>query len=304
MLLGRFATACLGLPVPVALVVACGGEPAETPGSQVIDRSEDTAAEFQALSMAEDVSAEDWFALAQRARAGGDVETAGSALDLAEADLPRLQLSLERARIEVAAGRIGEAVAIIQAMADSGFSAVSLVTEDAVLGQLAGNFNFDSLIETLSRAAYPCLYDDAFRDFDFWLGEWDVHVASGQFAGTNDVRAVEAGCAISEHWSSASGSTGSSINFLDKTTGEWVQVWNSENGAQISIRGGLTDEGMRLEGHLHTVANGSTLPFRGLWTLLEDGRVRQFFEQSTDGGETWAPWFEGFYTRRSEPPTE
>jgi len=31
---------------------------------------------------------------------------------------------------------------------------------------------------------------------------------------------------------------------------------------------------------------------------LPDGRVRQFFEQSTDGGETWTTWFEGFYTRK------
>ena len=32
----------------------------------------------------------------------------------------------------------------------------------------------------------------------------------------------------------------------------------------------------------------------------EYGRVRQYFEQSNDGGETWVPWFEGFYTRTSE----
>ena len=32
---------------------------------------------------------------------------------------------------------------------------------------------------------------------------------------------------------------------------------------------------------------------------MDDGRVRQFFEQSNDEGETWSPWFEGFYTRQS-----
>jgi len=45
------------------------------------------------------------------------------------------------------------------------------------------------------------------------------------------------------------------------------------------------------------VSNGVTAPFRGLWTPQPDGRVRQFFEQSDDGGKTWKPWFEGFYTR-------
>ncbi len=54
---------------------------------------------------------------------------------------------------------------------------------------------------------------------------------------------------------------------------------------------------MLLVGKIHYLTNSTTQDFRGLWTLLPDGRVRQFFEQSDDGGETWAPWFEGFYTR-------
>jgi hypothetical protein len=91
-----------------------------------------------------------------------------------------------------------------------------------------------------------------------------------------------------------------SINYLDKTTDEWVQIWNASGGSQINIRGGLTADGMALSGTIHYVANGTTAPFRGLWTPLEDGRVRQYFEQSNDGGKTWVPWFEGFYTRRQE----
>ena len=79
--------------------------------------------------------------------------------------------------------------------------------------------------------------------------------------------------------------------------GEWVQIWNDASGGQINIRGGMTDDGMLLSGTIHTVADGTTMPFRGLWTPLPDGRVRQFFEQSSDDGVTWAPWFEGFYTR-------
>lgn len=38
----------------------------------------------------------------------------------------------------------------------------------------------------------------------------------------------------------------------------------------------------------------------GEWTVTTaDGRVRQFFEESTNGGESWTTWFEGFYTRQS-----
>lgn len=149
-------------------------------------------------------------------------------------------------------------------------------------------------------APTPCIDNLRFAEFDFWVGEWDVHTADGTFAGSNSISRQESGCVLVEKWAGAGGSTGMSINYFDGASGEWVQAWHAAGGSQIDIRGGLTDEGMLLVGKIHYVANEATQDFRGLWTLLPDGRVRQFFEQSNDGGETWAPWFEGFYTRKTD----
>lgn len=148
---------------------------------------------------------------------------------------------------------------------------------------------------------FPCNEDSRYAEFDFWVGEWEVHDGDGNLAGTNRISRDEKGCVLIEQWVGASGVTGQSINYRDGVTGEWVQVWNSAPGVQINIRGGLTDDGMLLVGTVHYLSNDTTQDFRGLWTLLEDGRVRQFFEQSPDGGETWNPWFEGFYTRKQAP---
>ena len=148
-----------------------------------------------------------------------------------------------------------------------------------------------------TQQQFPCEDDAAFTAFDFWVGEWDVHTADGTYAGHNRISKSERGCVMLEKWSGASGGTGMSINYLDHGSGEWVQIWNAAGGTQIDIRGGMTEDGMLLVGRIHYIANSATADFRGLWTPLEDGRVRQFFEQSNDGGETWAPWFEGFYTR-------
>ncbi len=145
----------------------------------------------------------------------------------------------------------------------------------------------------------PCMADDDFSAFDFWLGEWDVHTGDGTLAGRNTISEVHNGCLITESWRGAQGSVGTSINYLDRMSGEWVQIWNDAGGSQINIRGGLTDDGMLLVGKIHYISNGTTADFRGLWTPLSDGRVRQFFEQSVDGGETWTTWFEGFYTKRA-----
>ena len=157
----------------------------------------------------------------------------------------------------------------------------------------------DDSATAASAGASPCEQDDRFREFDFWVGEWNVRDGDGTLQGENSITREEQGCVLVERWRGASGSTGMSINYLDRKTDEWVQIWHAAGGYQIDIRGGLTVDGMLLRGTIHYVGTGQTAPFRGLWTPLPDGRVRQFFEQSNDDGATWEPWFEGFYSRQS-----
>ena len=248
-----------------------------------------------------DASAEQWFELATQARAGDDLKVAGKALEKAqESGIPPIRASVEKSRQLVVADNVDAAVAELRAIFEQGFTAVTFLTGDAVINSMAGQPAYDALIAEMNVQAFPCAHQEGFNDFDFWVGEWEVHLANGTPAGFNVIKKEEEGCVLIERWSSASGGTGMSINYLDKVTDEWVQVWNASGGSQINIRGGLTDEGMELTGTIHYVANGTTAPFRGLWTPLEDGRVRQYFEQSSDGGETWVPWFEGFYTRQEE----
>jgi len=155
----------------------------------------------------------------------------------------------------------------------------------------------DESAASSSAQTYPCEQRDEFDEFDFWVGDWEVHVANGTYAGKNKIEKSQAGCALIENWLGAAGNPGMSINYFDVANGEWVQVWSSAGGVQIDIRGGLTDDGMLLVGQINYVSNNLSAPFRGLWTLLPDGRVRQFFEQYDEDSESWAPWFEGFYTK-------
>ena len=242
--------------------------------------------------------AAEWYQRAVAERQAEDFDAAWGALEEAERlGFSPIRVSFEKARLYAVAGDTDAAVAALEAIAASGFTAVGIIEGDPILGTLAGHPAFDALVADLAVKAYPCAYDEAFSAFDFWVGDWVVHDGSGVMQGTNAITRDERGCVLTEKWTSATGGTGMSINFLDRITGEWVQVWNSEGGSQIQIRGGMTDEGMLLVGTLHNVSAGTTFPFRGLWTPLPDGRVRQFFEQSNDG-ETWVPWFEGFYTRQ------
>ena len=217
--------------------------------------------------------------------------------DAPAAPVSPLQAALSNAREAARANDPDAAVAELQKMVDGGFTNVAFITSDTDIATLTGHPAYDKMIADMTVAAYPCEYDERFSEFDFWIGKWDVHVAAGTLAGHNEIKREQRSCVLTENWINTSGSGGMSINYVDKITGEWVQVWNDASGSQINIRGGMTEEGMLLTGTIHYVADAQTQAFRGLWTPLEDGRVRQYFEYSDDDGKTWVSWFEGFYSR-------
>lgn len=162
---------------------------------------------------------------------------------------------------------------------------------------LAAALTLTSLAGLPAQAATPPCAEGPYRQFDFWVGEWDVRDAEGKTAGVNRVTSEENGCVIIEHWSSAQGGHGQSYNYYDPATQEWNQLWIGL-GILLHMAGGFNDGSMRLEGPLQYLTQDRTTTLRGTWTALPDGRVRQLFEESTDGGKTWAPWFDGYYTRR------
>ncbi|MCK0069830.1 hypothetical protein [Kordiimonas laminariae] len=144
----------------------------------------------------------------------------------------------------------------------------------------------------------PCQSDPHFRDFDFWLGNWEVKSrANGKVAGNNSITSIENGCAVFESWKSATGGTGISTNHYNPLTKKWRQVWLSAGSYSIDIEGGLENGAMHLVGHIWYYTNNTSFPIRGTWTPNEDGTVRQLFEQYNPSTEKWDLWFDGIYTR-------
>ena len=282
----------------ITALSACSRKQGTADAPETLKSSFDPTVEYDAIENGNAENVQAWYDLAVRARTAGDTATASIALTrAAELQMSPIRIGLEKARIYVSNEDNRAALDELQKVSDSGFTAVSVITSDPVLNQLSGQSEYDELVARMSIQAYPCKHRDKFSEFDFWLGEWDVHTANGSYAGKNRIEKAQAGCVLVENWVSVTGVPGMSMNYFDISSNEWVQVWSGAGGTQIVIRGGLSDEGLLLEGQINYVANGTSAPFRGLWTPLPDGRVRQFFEQSSDGGETWAPWFEGFYTR-------
>lgn len=120
----------------------------------------------------------------------------------------------------------------------------------------------------------PCLAG-AYRQFDFWIGAWNVFNPAGVQVGTNTVTGELDGCLIAEHWTGAGGVRGRSINTYDAETGQWHQTWVTANTiGHLRMAGGLVDGEMVLRGVRESVFG---FPFFDdfTWTVLSPDRVRQ-----------------------------
>ncbi len=149
-------------------------------------------------------------------------------------------------------------------------------------------------LQAAPSPAVPCTAPE-YRQFDFWLGDWDVTNPAGKPAGHNRVTSEFGGCVLQEHWTGAGGSVGSSFNIYDPVRKVWHQTWVDNSGTLLEIEGGLKDGSMVMMGE-QLQPDGKKLLNRITWTP-KGGKVRQFWETSADGGKTWATSFDGLYAK-------
>ena len=139
----------------------------------------------------------------------------------------------------------------------------------------------------------PACADERFRQFDFWLGEWEVRTADGKVAGTNRISRALDGCVVLEEYATPSGFAGKSFNIFDKSRGVWHQTWVDNSGLLLDLEGGLVDGSMVLAGEV-SGADGAKRQQRISWTPNADGTVRQLWESKVASGE-WQVVFDGTY---------
>jgi hypothetical protein len=161
---------------------------------------------------------------------------------------------------------------------------------------------FLALTSPLSAQAAPpkqACTDATYRAFDYWAGDWEVTDSAGKTVyGKNRITLEEQGCMLREQWAGSRGGTGQSLNFYDPLLRTWRQVWVGSDGQVLDIRGAPVDGAMRLEGD-GPMPGGKVVRHRATWTKMPDGRVRQFWEQSSDAGATWTVAFDGWYRKGS-----
>lgn len=104
-------------------------------------------------------------------------------------------------------------------------------------------------------------------------------------------------CVLQENWLGAGRRVeGKSYNFYDPAENRWHQTWVDNQGGFLMLSGGLVGDSMQMSGE--SSEGGESVRNRLTWTPLPDGRVRQLWEASANGGKSWRATFDGYYERR------
>lgn len=290
----------LGAPVQFACAQATTAAKLEK--AQALAAAKDfagAAALYRQIVEQEPGNGRAWYALGQALHLQGQYAEAVEAYMKAD----ELYFLPPRTRYNLACayamgGNKNMALRTLEQAVSAGFSQVQLLQTDSDLASLREAPQFDAIVEAADRKARPCEYDPKYREFDFWIGEWEVFNPQGQKVGENVIRKTTNGCMLLENWTSAFGGVGKSMNFYDAAEKKWKQVWINGTGGISPYEGQFTEGAMRFAGY-QIQPDGQKYLFKMAFTPNADGSVRQYIEQSTDSGTTWAVWFDGVYKKKA-----
>jgi hypothetical protein len=158
-----------------------------------------------------------------------------------------------------------------------------------------------SLIATAQAKPSPCDTRAESRQFDFWVGDWDVVATkANKPAGVSHIERAIGNCVIWENWTSlgTSGYAGKSYNAYNPNLKRWEQFWVDNAGDAIFFYGNLKDGVMDFYTDEIPQPDGTRLKRHLQFFNLGSDKVRQYSQGSTDGGQTWKAEYDLTYIRK------
>ena len=210
------------------------------------------------------------------------------------------------AAVYASMGETDKAFDQLAAAVKQGYKQPDQMSTDPDLQSIRGNARFMVLIEQAKHNQAPCDYKAEDRQFDFWVGDWEVvPTQGGGPAGISHIERTIGDCVIWENWTSLgnAGYIGKSYNIYNADFKRWEQFWVDNQGGMIHFYGNLTGDIMDLYTDEIPQGDGTSLKrhlqFFNLGPdMHRPDKVRQFSQGSTDGGKTWNVEYDLTYNRK------
>lgn len=160
------------------------------------------------------------------------------------------------------------------------------------------------LISVQSLVAQKPCSNPVYRQFDFWLGEWDAFGVNGKKAGDSKISLILDSCIILEEWASANVTqgiryAGKSFNTYNNNTKQWQQTWVDNVGGSTEFLTGKFENDKIIFQTGSFLFSKDTMAIRKLtFYNLGKEKVRQHGEISKDDGRTWTTEYDLEYRRK------
>ncbi len=151
--------------------------------------------------------------------------------------------------------------------------------------------------DLLGAVPRPCVAPEH-REFDFWVGKWNIRNPAGVIASTSVITSELDGCVVMEDFIGNGGLQGRSLNIYDARDDRWYQAFVDNVLGNYRIAGNAAPDSMLMTGtqQVFRFATGD-FPIRSsriVWADNPDGTVRQTFFETFDGGPEQVT-FNGLY---------
>ena len=297
----RFACTLLLLSISSS---AAAQAPALTKADELFQarRWADAEAAYIAILAGDSTASMAWYRLGRLSLEGkNDPRTALTRFQAAlrHGFMPAYFANLGIARAHTMLGQSNDAIAILEKLANNSFSQPDAITGDSIFARLASHAKYVGIVQQMKRNVEPCEHMPEARQFDFWIGSWDVFAPNGGMQlGTNRIEKMLRGCALQENWTDRNNRDGKSLNFFDPQEKTWRQIWVADNGSTLDYRSGaFTSNAMVFNGK-SIAPNGAVSLQKLTFVKVSADTVRQIFEASVDAGKTWSKTWEGIYVKR------
>jgi len=259
--------------------------------------------QYSALVKQQPENARFWYRLGVAARGDKHFDASLEALQKAKSlgvgrGLPAFLADYEIATTYAGKGDSTHALETLKSSANAGFMMPSRLQNDVEWTSLRTNEQFIALAKEVQHNAAPC-EDAEFKQFDFWIGDWDVTSAvDGVHRGDSHISKEMGGCVVWENWTSAgSPYFGKSYNTWNPNLKRWEQYWVDTSAGVMFFHGELKNNIMDYWTDDVPQSGGGTLLRHLQFFNLGPDKVRQFSQGSTDGGKTWHTEYDFIYSR-------
>ena len=198
------------------------------------------------------------------------------------------------------AGEPDSAFITLESLVGSGYAQADAIEQDTDFASLRADARYAPVIEHAKRNATPCMYAPESRQFDFWVGDWEVHdnQQNQMVVGASHVERILNQCVIFENWTGSFGGSGKSFNAWNPELACWQQNWMDDKGGVTNFTDGHWDGAKLVFLADKKDSNGNPVKNRLSFFALGPDQVRQFSEQSRDGGATWSVVYDFNYLRK------